>query len=184
MLHSPLRFGAFAGMGVGVSRFDLLRAFSEGFVSGVAGEVDDVLSSFGESHLFIRYRRATAPPPSMTASRTMTAKRTHRCEGVEDCEGLEVILAGVSGAATVGEIKVGSESGSAKRVEPSSKQKFSESSLYLLLQLGHRFMEIRKGYSFLGDGRVHNERGFYFPDVHATRNALASLGALAISSRR
>ena len=112
---------------------------SEGFVSGVAGEVFDVLSSFGESHLFIRYRRATAPPPSMTASSTMIASRNHQREGVEDCEGLEVILAGVD--ATVGAIKVGSESGSANRVEPSSRQKFNESSLYLLLQLGHRFME-------------------------------------------
>lgn len=141
MLHSPLRFGALAGTGVGLARFDLLVAFSEGFVSGVDGEVVDVLSSFGEFHLFILYRRATAPPPSMTANRTMTTSKTHRCEDVGDCEGLAVILAGVSGAATVGEIKVGSESGSAKRVEPSSKQKFSESSLYLLLQLGHRFME-------------------------------------------
>jgi hypothetical protein len=143
MLHSPLRFGVFAGTGVGLARFDLLGASSESFVSGVAGEVDDVLPSFGESHLFIRYRRATAPPPSMSASRTMTDSKTHRGEGVEDCEGLAVILAGVGGAATVGEINVGSESGSAKRVEPSSKQKFSESSLYLLLQLGHRFMEIQ-----------------------------------------
>jgi hypothetical protein len=141
MFHSPLRFGAFAGEGVGLGRFDLLGAPSEGFVSGVAGEVFDVLSSFGESHLFIRYRRTTAPPPSSTASSTMTASRTHRCEGVEDCEGLEVILAGVSVAATVGAIKVGSESDSANRVEPSSRQKFNESSLYFLLQLGHRFME-------------------------------------------
>jgi hypothetical protein len=71
----------------------------------------------------------------------MTASKTHRCEDVEDCEELEVILTGVSCAATVGEINVGSESGSAKRVEPSSRQKFSESSLYLLLQFGHRFMK-------------------------------------------
>jgi hypothetical protein len=76
----------------------------------------------------------------MTASSTTTASKTHRCEDVEDCEGLEVILAGVS-AATVGEINVGLESGSANRVEPSSRQKFSESSLYLLLHCGHRFIE-------------------------------------------
>jgi hypothetical protein len=77
----------------------------------------------------------------MTAIRIMTDSRIQRGEDVEDCEGLEVILAGVSGAATVGAIKVGSESGSTSRVEPSSRQKFNESSLYLLLQLGHRFME-------------------------------------------
>jgi hypothetical protein len=77
----------------------------------------------------------------MTAISTMTASKTHRCEDVEDCEGLEVILAGVSGAATVGEINVGSESGSANKVEPSSRQKFNESSLYLLLHCGHRFIE-------------------------------------------
>ncbi len=73
----------------------------------------------------------------------MTASKAHRFEDLGACEGLEVILAGVSGAATVGEIRVGSESGSAKREEPSSKQKFSESSLYLLLHVGHRFMESR-----------------------------------------
>jgi hypothetical protein len=71
----------------------------------------------------------------------MTVIRIQRGKEVEDCEGLAVILAGPTGAATVGEIKVGSELGSAKRVEPSSKQKFSESSLYLFLQRGHRFME-------------------------------------------
>jgi hypothetical protein len=71
----------------------------------------------------------------------MTNSKTHRCEDVEDCEGLAVILAGVSGAATVGEINVGSESGSANRVEPSSRQKFNESSLYLLRHCGHRFIE-------------------------------------------
>jgi hypothetical protein len=71
----------------------------------------------------------------------MTASKAHRFEGLGDFEGLEVILAGVSGAATVGEIRVGSESGSAKREDPSSKQKFSVSSLYLLLHFGHRFIE-------------------------------------------
>jgi hypothetical protein len=69
----------------------------------------------------------------------MTNSKTHRCEGVEDCEGLAVILAG--GAARVGEINVGSESGSANRVEPSSRQKFNESSPYLLRHCGHRFIE-------------------------------------------
>ena len=77
----------------------------------------------------------------------MAVNRTHRCEDVGDWEGLEVILAGVSGAATVGAINVGSESGPANRVEPSSRQKFNESSLYLLLQLGHRFMESWIGFA-------------------------------------
>jgi hypothetical protein len=71
----------------------------------------------------------------------MTVSSIHRCEDVGVCEGLEVILAGVRGAITVGAINVGSESASANRVEPSSRQKFNESSLYLLPQLGHRFME-------------------------------------------
>ncbi len=54
MFHSPLRFGALVGAGVGLGRFHLSGALSEGFISGVAGEVFDVLSSFGESDLFIR----------------------------------------------------------------------------------------------------------------------------------
>jgi hypothetical protein len=52
--HSPLRFGAFIGVGAGVGRFELAGAFSEDFVSGVATEVLAVLLSFAEFELLIR----------------------------------------------------------------------------------------------------------------------------------
>ncbi len=53
-LHSPLRFGTLADAGVGPGLFGLAGALSEAFVSGVAGDVLDVRSSFGESHFVIR----------------------------------------------------------------------------------------------------------------------------------
>ena len=109
----------------------------------------------------------------------MTVNSIHRCEDVGVCEGLEVILAG--GAATVGAINVGSESASANRVEPSSKQKFSESSLYLLLQLGHRFMEIGVAQKIL---HLTAPVQTHFPFNHGALNAFAALEALAISSIR
>jgi hypothetical protein len=97
-----------------------------------------VLPSFDE---FIRYKSATAPPPSIIARTIMTAYKTQRYGEREGCEGREgTPVQGIVGRAAT--TKVGAESVSAKRVEPSSKQKFSESSLYLLLHFGHRFMEI------------------------------------------
>lgn len=126
----------------------------------------------------------------MTASRTMIVNSIHRCEDVGDCEGLEVILAGVSGAATVGAINVGSEPASANRVEPSSKQKFSESSLYLLLQLGHRFMESWIGVeakdtvSYGLSAEKYLPKFPYFPFNHTARKVFAAPVASVISSIR
>ena len=140
-LHSPVKFRAFEGVGSVVAVTDFSVTGLEGFVSGVAVGAFDVLPSAGEYHLFIPNRNATAPPPSITARMIMAACKTQRYGEREDCEG----LGGTSVHGIVGrtaDTRVGEESGSAKRGEPSSKQKFSESSLYLVPHFGHRFIEI------------------------------------------
>ena len=137
--HSPVRFGPFAGVGA-VGGSDLAGTVFVGFASGEAGETCDVLPSVGEYHLFIPNRSATPPAPSIIARSIMTACKTQRYGEREDCEGLEgASIQGTVGRA--GDTKVGAAAASAKRGDPSSRQKFSESSLYLVLHFGHRFME-------------------------------------------
>lgn len=136
--HSPVRFGPFVGVGA-VGESDLTGRVFVGFASGDAGETCDVLPSVGEYHLFIPNRSATPPAPSKIARSIMAACKTQR-EEREDCEGLKgASIQGTVGRA--GDTKVGAAAGSAKSGDPSSRQKFSESSLYLVLHFGHRFME-------------------------------------------
>jgi hypothetical protein len=164
MFHSPVRSMAFAGVGAAVGS-DLAGAVLVGLVSGVDGETCDLFPSVGEYHLFIPNSNATAPAPSITARTIMAACKTQRYGEREDCEGLEgTPHEGIVGRAA--DTNVGSESGSAKREEPSSKQKFSESSLYPLLHFGHRFMEIWivvQRFRFSGVERVPNDRRSLFP---------------------
>src|SRR5260370_35211643 len=88
MFHSPVRFGAFAVVGV-VGGSDLTGPVFVGLVSGVACEPCVVLPLVGEYHLFIPNRSATAPAPSIIARRIMTACKTQRNREREYGEDLE-----------------------------------------------------------------------------------------------
>ncbi len=54
MLHSPVRFSALETVGAAVGGSVLIGTAFVGLVSGVPGDVFDVLPSVDESHLFIR----------------------------------------------------------------------------------------------------------------------------------
>ena len=80
MFHCPVRFGTLKGVGSTVG----CGVGLEGLGAGVAVWFVGLLPLAGESHLFMRYRNATAPPPSRTASRTRPATNTQRDGESED----------------------------------------------------------------------------------------------------